>query len=78
MLYGTLPTAFIPSTRHTEKYRDRGAETNCPVNVNISSQDEPETSVGQSLEESYSVLETKYNVLEEKYKQCVLRLEHVL
>ena len=64
-LYGTLPTAFIPSTRHTEKCRDRGTETNCPVNINISSQHESETSGGQSLEESYSVLETKY-------KQCVL------
>ena len=77
-LYGTLPTAFIPSTRHTEKYRDRGTETNCPVNDNISSQDEPETSGGQSLEESYIVFCLQDTVLEEKYKQCVLRLEHVL
>ena len=77
-LYGTLPTAFIPSTRQTEKCRDRGTETNCAVNDNISSQDEPETSGGQSLEESYIVFCLQDTVLEEKYKQCVLRLEHVL
>ena len=54
-----------------EKVDDRDTETNSPVNVNVSSQDEPETSEGQSLEESYSVLKTKCSVLAENYV-CVL------
>ena len=86
-LYGALPTAFIPSSRSTEKSRERfNPENNCLENVIVSlHDDEPETSGRQSFESSYNDLETKYSALEEKYndlsskyKQSVLRLEHVL